>query len=158
MIDMYAAFTSDSPLLWAVLLAALCVGVLLRVLRKGETLPKPPGPKGFPLVGNVAESMDLNPATFSKWGARWGKHIALLVETLALLIYRGRRCCINYGVRTNDCRLEHLEGSIRPPREAQYYILGSTQSHILYRAHRVEGCSALCTLRRSASRTEAIGP
>ena len=63
-------------------LAALCLGfmMLFKQLRKGRSnnpngLPLPPGPKGYPLIGNLF-NMPLNKAwlVYDEWSKTYGRH------------------------------------------------------------------------------------
>ncbi|KAI0267113.1 cytochrome P450 [Gloeopeniophorella convolvens] len=65
---------SFNSLPWTDIVAALLVLALLRkVLKKKQALPLPPGPKGWPLIGNLLDIPRENfSETFSKWGERYG--------------------------------------------------------------------------------------
>ena len=59
-------------------LAFLGVFIVGSLLRPKQTAPLPPGPRGWPLIGNV---FDMPPShewlTFSKWGETWGVYMAI---------------------------------------------------------------------------------
>ena len=68
---------STSPLLTAWHVAAALLFVLcfrMWSLRRSKG-PMPPGPVGWPLIGNVLDiPIEYSWKTFAKWGERWGEH------------------------------------------------------------------------------------
>lgn len=57
-----------------IVLSVLAVFLVWKVFnRKGE-LPLPPGPQGYPLIGNFLEFPTTQHwVTFAKWGETWGE-------------------------------------------------------------------------------------
>ncbi|PBK58991.1 cytochrome P450 [Armillaria solidipes] len=68
-----------SPLI-LISLALLLVILLLVLLprRSKNSFPRPPGPKGLPVIGNLLESLSLSPSSFAKWTAETGSPIVSL--------------------------------------------------------------------------------
>ncbi|OBZ76382.1 O-methylsterigmatocystin oxidoreductase [Grifola frondosa] len=57
---------------------ALVVFMLNRIFVRRRFRPLPPGPKGFPLIGNVLDMPTSHEwKTFAKWGDRWGDIISV---------------------------------------------------------------------------------
>ena len=55
-------------------LAGIGLYLVKRVLTKKPSAPFPPGPKGMPLVGNIADMPSVKPwLTFAQWGQKYGK-------------------------------------------------------------------------------------
>ncbi|KAG2067911.1 cytochrome P450 [Suillus decipiens] len=75
---------------WLDLLCLTCVGVYLvkQVVIKKNPAPYPPGPWGWPLVGNVLDMPRINPwLTFTEWGRSYGDitHIEVLGRHIIVL-------------------------------------------------------------------------
>ncbi|KAG2069748.1 cytochrome P450 [Suillus decipiens] len=75
---------------WLNLLCLTCVGVYLvkQVVIKKNPAPYPPGPRGWPLVGNVLDMPRINPwLTFTEWGRKYGDitHIEVLGRHIIVL-------------------------------------------------------------------------
>ncbi|KAF5356610.1 hypothetical protein D9758_008240 [Tetrapyrgos nigripes] len=74
-LDMPQAFSPYE--LGLVLLACF---ILFKLLRRGPSLPLPPGPKGWPIVGNAFEMPKSHLwRTFSDWGDKWGPIMSVKV-------------------------------------------------------------------------------
>ena len=51
----------------------LAFWLLLKYSIKRKTLPRPPGPSGLPVIGNLLDIITDHPWNkFSEWGRRWG--------------------------------------------------------------------------------------
>jgi hypothetical protein len=71
----------------AILLAVSFVGLTVWLynifVKKPNPAPFPPGPKGLPLLGNIADLPTSQPwDTFSKWGEIYGKFYSSTVPPL----------------------------------------------------------------------------
>lgn len=71
-------------------LCLACVGVYLlkQVLNKKNPAPYPPGPSGWPLIGNVLDMPHIKPwLTFTEWGKKYGDiaHIEVLGQHIFVL-------------------------------------------------------------------------
>ncbi|KAG1756034.1 cytochrome P450 [Suillus lakei] len=71
-------------------LCLACVGVYLlkQVFNKKNPAPYPPGPPGWPLIGNVLNMPHINPwLTFTEWGKKYGDiaHIEVLGQHIFVL-------------------------------------------------------------------------
>lgn len=56
-----------------VVVVVLSVVVLIRVSKRRRSGSLPPGPKGWPLIGNVLDMPASHEwRTFAQWGERWG--------------------------------------------------------------------------------------
>ncbi|TFK45989.1 cytochrome P450 [Heliocybe sulcata] len=65
-------YTASSLDLLFVLLGSLCVWQILQS-RNRSRLPRPPGPKGYPLIGNALDIPTSRAwETFARWGEQWG--------------------------------------------------------------------------------------
>jgi hypothetical protein len=61
---------------WLDLLCLTGVGVYLvkQVVTKKSTAPYPPGPQGWPLIGNILDMPRIKPwLTFTEWGKKYGE-------------------------------------------------------------------------------------
>ncbi|KAG1879761.1 cytochrome P450 [Suillus subluteus] len=75
---------------WLDLLCLTGVGVYLvkQVLIKKNPAPYPPGPRGWPLIGNVLDMPRIKPwLTFTEWGKKYGDitHIEVLGRHIIVL-------------------------------------------------------------------------
>ncbi|KAG0699886.1 hypothetical protein DFH29DRAFT_1013253, partial [Suillus ampliporus] len=69
-------------------LASIGVWLVKRALTKKNPAPYPPGPPGWPLVGNVADMPHIKPwLTFAEWGKRYGdlSHIEILGQHIIVV-------------------------------------------------------------------------
>ncbi|KAG2151900.1 cytochrome P450 [Suillus cothurnatus] len=70
-------------------LCLACVGVyLLKQLFKKKNPPYPPGPPGWPLIGNLLDMPHIKPwLTFTEWGKKYGhiSHIEVLGQHIVVL-------------------------------------------------------------------------
>ena len=79
-----------------ILLAAGLVGFSIwryNLTTKKRAAPYPPGPKGLPLLGNIADLPQTQPwDTFSKWGETYGSSICTPHnDLLTMAAHRGNR-------------------------------------------------------------------
>ncbi|KAG1861338.1 hypothetical protein F4604DRAFT_1658027 [Suillus subluteus] len=71
-------------------LCLACVGVYLlkQVFNKKKPAAYPPGPPGWPLIGNVLDVPHIKPwLTFTEWGKKYGDilHIEVLGQHIVVL-------------------------------------------------------------------------
>ncbi|KIL00286.1 hypothetical protein PAXRUDRAFT_821829 [Paxillus rubicundulus Ve08.2h10] len=69
-------------------LAGVGLYIVKRVLTKKNPAPFPPGPKGFPLVGNLADMPSVKPwLAFTEWGQKYGdiSHAEVLGQHIIVL-------------------------------------------------------------------------
>ncbi|KAG0703346.1 cytochrome P450 [Suillus ampliporus] len=69
-------------------LASAGVWLVKRALTKKNPAPYPPGPPGWPLVGNIADMPHIKPwLTFAEWGKRYGdlSHIEILGQHIIVV-------------------------------------------------------------------------
>ncbi|KAI0267115.1 cytochrome P450 [Gloeopeniophorella convolvens] len=73
---------------WTNVVAALLVIVLLwKLSKKRPALPLPPGPKGWPVIGNLLDLPRENAAeTFTKWGEQYGPMVYVEAAGQPILI------------------------------------------------------------------------
>ncbi|KAJ7723816.1 cytochrome P450 [Mycena metata] len=65
------------------LLAAAALSLCYHLYTRKNTLPLPPGPKGWPLIGNVLDMPKSHPwKTFARWGEIYGKPGGIMSITL----------------------------------------------------------------------------
>ena len=85
----------------------VCSVLLLKVFRKHALrrgLPLPPGPTGFPIIGNVLDIDIVSPwLSYEEWGKRYGEHCVLDVWW-SLLVKLCRWSCLRQLTRP---RLRH---------------------------------------------------
>ncbi|KAF8558813.1 cytochrome P450 [Imleria badia] len=69
-------------------LAGVGLYLVKQVVAKKQSASFPPGPKGLPLVGNIADMPSVKPwLTFAKWGQKYGdiSHIEILGQHIVIL-------------------------------------------------------------------------
>ncbi|KAG6865993.1 hypothetical protein C0991_009665 [Blastosporella zonata] len=70
-----------------VLCALVGVFILGKLARRGQRAPLPPGPKGYPLIGNVLDMPATQEwLTFAKWGEQYGKIASITVLGRPIII------------------------------------------------------------------------
>jgi hypothetical protein len=65
---------------WLDLLCITSVGVYLvkQAVTKKSPAPYPPGPRGWPLIGNIFDMPHIKPwLTFTEWGQKYGEYLPL---------------------------------------------------------------------------------
>ena len=73
---MAAMLTHDATLLCEFGLVGLVVCLLVRVVRRKQSLPLPPGPPGIPFVGNILlMSPNKGWVDFEHWSKTYGQFI-----------------------------------------------------------------------------------
>lgn len=61
------------PMILAVAFTAFCILLLAR-LAKRRSVALPPGPQGWPIIGNALDFPTSHQwKTFAQWGDRWGR-------------------------------------------------------------------------------------
>lgn len=118
----------DIPL--ALLVASLAV-TYLWLTRKHRGLPLPPGPKGWPLIGNVFDMpMIRSWEVYHKWCKEFSEHSSL--ESLHLAssrrstifrLFRDRRVVFERSWDQNHCS-GHIRGLYCPVRKTICHIFG----------------------------------
>ena len=81
---------------WQALVSYTFAFLLIRwVFSNKPAHPLPPGPKGWPVLGNLLELNDRSWHTFSEWKSVYGTSILLLVFELVLTLILGPLVYIN---------------------------------------------------------------
>lgn len=75
---------------WLDILCISCAGVyfVMRVFNKKNPAPYPPGPPGWPLIGNILDMPHTKPwLTFAMWGKKYGNisHIEIMGQHIVVL-------------------------------------------------------------------------
>jgi hypothetical protein len=63
------------------LIVSFCAVLFLHIFRRRRhALPFPPGPKGFPIVGNALDMPSRNPwLTYWEWGIKYSMYFSYLI-------------------------------------------------------------------------------
>lgn len=76
-------------------LLLLAVFLISRVAKRKYPAPLPPGPKGYPIIGNMLDMPASYPwRTFTEWGTKFGESTSLhsiLTCGRVMLMHRSRR-------------------------------------------------------------------
>lgn len=122
------------------LLVASLATIYLWSNRKRYTLPLPPGPKGWPFIGNIFDiPMVKGWEVYHRWCKELGEYSSLLVASSYVLMcgYRshvfGRlrdrravfKCCWDKHYRSR-----HLRRLCRPDGEAICYVFGKVSRYL----------------------------
>jgi hypothetical protein len=72
-------------------LCLACVGLyLLKQLFKKKNPPYPPGPPGWPLIGNLLDMPHIKPwLTFTEWGKKYGERLSFTTILLSEVLSAG---------------------------------------------------------------------
>ncbi|EIM88804.1 cytochrome P450 [Stereum hirsutum FP-91666 SS1] len=77
-------------------LFGLAAVLLYKVLSRKSGLPLPPGPKGWPLIGNALEFPSSKAwTTFAKWGEQWGGIMSINVMGQTIIIVNDPQIAVN---------------------------------------------------------------
>jgi hypothetical protein len=75
----------NSTILLAIGLAGLSIWLYSLLAKKPSPAPFPPGPKGLPLLGNIADLPQSQPGvTFTKWGETYGASMQTISSILPM--------------------------------------------------------------------------
>ncbi|KAF8631286.1 hypothetical protein AX15_002609 [Amanita polypyramis BW_CC] len=84
---------ADTFLLIADISLVLFALIVLRLISRSKRIPTlPPGPKGYPLIGNALDMpVEREWLTFAKWGDVWGDICSVMVIGQPIIILNSRR-------------------------------------------------------------------
>lgn len=107
----------------------LCSVVLLKLLKWLLTpeLPLPPGPKGYPIIGNLLRMPSQTPwRTFSEWSKVYGSSCIVTLQNDGLLS-EFRRCHILRSTWSTNRGLKFCESCLRSARKTIGHLLRQTR-------------------------------
>jgi len=107
--------------------AAVGLFVLQQYLRSRGSAHLPPGPKGLPLIGNVADMPSSKEwMTFAEWGHKWGEICAVTIMGRSMII-------VNSAAVMDELDKQGAVYSDRPVLEMGGELVGYTNTLVLLR-------------------------